>query len=577
MLQRPILSRDASRRLVASAADVFVFLGTLAILYFVARTGSGAFTSFRPPQVTPQVNLDPSNLPYYASRSVLRMFLALGCAFLFTFTYGYIAANSRRAERIMIPLLDILQSVPVLGFLSVAFPAFVSAFPGSLLGLELLSVFAIFTSQAWNMAFSFYHSLKTLPEDLNEAVTMYRLPRWQRFTRLEIPAGMIGLVWNAMMSFSGGWFFLAASEAISVLNQSYTLPGIGSYVTVAIQKQDGRALASAVLAMGVIIVLTDQLFWRPMVAWANKFKLGRTGGDAPRSWLLSVLRLSRLPRMLNEVISPVTEAYNRWVARRFPIDEPVMHEEPTAKPGDRTFNLILMGAVFGLLAYGLSFVLSEVSLGEVVGVMLAGLMTLGRVIILITASTFIWTPIGVAIGFNPRLARIGQPVVQFLSSFPANFAFPFVTAFFIQNSIDINWGGIALMMLGTQWYILFNVIAGAMSVPGELREMMTNMGLHGWRRWPWLVMPGIFGAWVTGGITAAGGAWNASIVAEVVTWGTTKLTATGLGTYVALATNAGDWQRIWLGVGIMSLYVVSFNRLVWSRLYRLSETRYRLA
>jgi NitT/TauT family transport system permease protein len=454
---------------------------------------------------------------------------------------------------------------------------FIALFSGSLLGLEMASIFAIFTSQAWNMAFSFYQSLKMLPRELDEAVTLYRLPRWQRFVRLEVPASMIGLVWNAMMSFGGGWFFVAASEAISVLNQQYTLPGIGSYVAAAVAARDLRAILLAMATMAAVIVVVDQFFWRPLVAWANKFKLEtRASADVPQSWLLDLLRSSRVPGLVHKALSPLGEAFNRQIVRRFPVHPPRAETNPRSRSGDWLYNGLLLILLAGLIVWGLNFVLAEVGLREVGDAVLRGLATFGRVVVLVVVSTLIWTPIGVAIGFNPRLAHLAQPVVQLMASFPANFIFPFATVVFIRAGINLNWGGILLMALGAQWYILFNTIAGAMSIPTDLREMTANMGLHGWRLWRHLIMPGIFSAWVTGGITAGGGAWNASIVSEIVTWGSTTLTAYGLGAYVAQATGVGDWPRIVLGVGVMSLYVVGFNRLFWRRLYKLAEAKYRL-
>ncbi len=574
---RTFPSRDALRRLPVGLADVTVFLGVMALLYLLARVGAGTVVRFAPPHITPGVSLDPRNLPYYAARSTLRMFVALGASLVFTLVYGYAAAHSRKAERVLVPLLDILQSVPVLGFLSVTVTGFLALFPGSLLGLEAASVFAIFTAQAWNMTFSFYHSLRTLPRELDEAAALYRLPRWQRFTRLEVPASMIGLVWNAMMSFGGGWFFVAASEAISVLNQTYTLPGIGSYVATAVAARNLGAMAPALLTMAVVIVTIDQLFWRPIVAWADKFRLEQSAAaEAPRSWLLTLLRTARLPRLLGHALTPLGDAVNGVLSRLTPVRPRRAAVPGQRRLGDLLYNGVLLLITVALLARGIGFVLGEVGLGEVGHVALLGLVTLARVLVLLVFSTLVWTPVGVAIGFNPRLARLAQPVVQLLASFPANFLFPFATIFFIRSGISLNWGGILLMSLGAQWYILFNTIAGAQSIPTELREMAANTGLRGWKLWRYLIIPGIFPSWVTGGITAAGGAWNASIVAEVVSWGSTTLTATGLGAYVAQATGSGDWPRIALGVGMMSVYVVGFNRLVWRRLYALAETTYRL-
>jgi NitT/TauT family transport system permease protein len=582
LLRHPFAPRDVGRtalphRVPALLADAVVLLGLLALFALIARVGAGALVRFVPPHEVPTVSLDPQYLPYYAARSTLRMFLALGASLLFSVTYGYVAAKSRRAERVLLPLLDILQSVPVLGFLSITVTGFIALFPGSLLGLELASVFAIFTSQAWNMTFAFYQSLRTVPRELDEAVTLYRLPRWQRFLRLEVPAATIGLLWNAMMSFGGGWFFVAASEAISVLNQSYTLPGIGSYVTTAVEAQDIRALLLAVVTMAVVIVLVDQFFWRPLVAWGDRFKLEHSAAvEAPHSWVLDILRSARLPHLLAGVFAPVRESLSTTCARLFPTRARRQVVSPHDGRDDRLYDALLVLLALGLGVWGAHFILTEVGLGEMGQVLLMGLATFARVAFLVALSTVIWVPIGVAIGFTPRLARLLQPVVQFLASFPANFLFPFATMVFINTGLSLNLGGIVLMALGAQWYILFNTIAGAISIPNDLREMTRNLGVRGWQLWRSLIMPGIFAAWVTGGITASGGAWNASIVSETVSWGNTTLTAYGLGAYIASATEAGDWPRIVLGVGCMCLFVVGLNRLCWRRLYHLAETKYRL-
>ncbi|MGH8063678.1 MAG: ABC transporter permease [Candidatus Entotheonellia bacterium] len=577
MVRQTFPTREALHRLPFTLSDVVVILGALALLALIARVSAGAFVRFAPPDIVPSVDLDPRHLPYYAGRSTLRMFIALGCSLLFTLAYGYVAAKSQRAERVLIPLLDILQSVPVLGFLSITVTGFIALFPGSLLGLEAASIFAIFTSQAWNMTFSFYQSLRTLPRELDEATTLYRLSHWQRFIRLEVPAAMIGLVWNAMMSFGGGWFFAAASEAISVLNQQYTLPGIGSYVATAVEAENFRALGLAIATMAVVIVTIDQCFWRPVVAWADKFRLEQSAAaDVPQSWLLDLLRAARLPRLLGNALAPLGEAMNRVLARLTPMRPPRPANPRWQQWGDRLYGGVLWVLVAAFLVAGVQFILGEVGLGEVGTTIALGLATFGRVLILVAVGTLVWTPIGVAIGFHPWLARMLQPVVQFLASFPANFLFPFATLFFIRAGISLNWGGILLMSMGAQWYILFNTIAGAMSIPTDLREMAANMGVRGWRLWRTLIIPGIFSAWVTGGITASGGAWNASIVAEVVSWGPTTLSATGLGAYITRATGTGDWPRIALGVGMMSVFVVGLNRTLWRRLYRLAETRFRL-
>lgn len=577
MLKRTFPSPEALRRFPFGLADVAVILGTLVLLALVARIGAGALVSFQPPDIVPDINLNPLNLPYYAGRSTLRMFIALFCSMVFTLLYGYIAANSRRAERVMIPLLDILQSVPVLGFLSITVTGFIALFPGSLLGLEATSVFAIFTSQVWNMTFSFYQSLRTVPKELDEAATLYQLSRWQRFTKLEVPSATIGLLWNAMMSFGGGWFFVAASEAISVLNQDYTLPGIGSYVAAAIAAKNLSALGWAALAIAVVIILVDQFFWRPLIAWSDKFRMEQSASaEAPESWVYDLLKAARIPRLVGKALTPAGETVNRFLSVLTRLQPTPAVDSVHQERGDRLYTSILLVIIGALAVWTLHFILTTVGLAEVLKTFELGLLTFLRVTVLLVFATVIWTPVGVAIGFNPKLARLLQPVVLFLASFPANFIFPFATLFFIQSHISINWGSILLMALGAQWYILFNSIAGAQSIPTDLREMAADVGLKGWKRWQKLIIPGIFSAWVTGGVTATGGAWNASIVSEIVAWGSTTLTATGLGAYIAQATAVGDWPRITLGIAMMSLFVVALNRLFWRQLYHLAETKYHL-
>ena len=548
-----------------------VGLGVLTTLYFIAHIGSESLVKFKPPDIIPSVSLDPRNLPNYAARSTLRMFLALIASTLFTFVYGYAAARSKRAERVLIPLLDILQSVPVLGFLSVTVTAFIALFRGSLLGLEAASIFAIFTGQAWNMTFSFYQSLRAVPRELDEMATLYRLSLWERFTRLELPASVIGLVWNGMMSFGGGWFFLAASEAISVLNRQYTLPGLGSYVAAAVQAQDFHALAWAIATMIFLILAIDQFFWKPLVTIADLYKLELSAGEERRFWLVDLWRAASLPHYAGQIVGPVWRAIDRSLSHATAVTARPVRREPS-KVLDILYNIALILLAAGLVFAAARFVLSEVGLGEVGHAAWLGVLTGLRVLALLIFATVVWTPVGVAIGFSPKLARVSQPIVQILASFPANFLFPFATIGFIKLGLSLNWGSMLLMALGSQWYLLFNVIGGAQSIPNDLREMALSIGLKGIREWRTLIGPGIFASWVTGSITASGGAWNASIVAEIVSWGATTLTASGLGAYIAEATSKGDWPRIVLGVGLMSIFVVGFNRPVWRPLYVLAET-----
>jgi NitT/TauT family transport system permease protein len=567
--------QNTGERPALGLADVAVGLGTLALLYLAARVGAESLIQFHPPDIIPSVSLDPRNLPNYAARSTLRMFAALACSVLFTFVYGYTAARSKRAARVLVPLLDILQSVPVLGFLSVTVTAFIALFRGSLLGLEAASIFAIFTGQAWNMTFSFYHSLRSVPNELDEMATLYRLSAWERFTRLELPSSVMGLVWNGMMSFGGGWFFLAASEAISVLNRQYTLPGLGSYVAAAVAAQDMRALGWAIVTMIVLILLIDQFFWKPLVTIADRYKLEISAGEERRFWVVDLWRAASLPERVGKVLGPLLGGLDQFLSRVTAVG-PKAPGRAASKAVDISYNAVLVLAIVGLLAAAVRFILSTVGLGEVGHAAVLGLETGARVIALLIFSTLVWTPIGVAIGFNPKLARISQPVIQILASFPANFLFPFATLGFIKLGITLNWGSMLLMALGAQWYLLFNVIGGAQGIPNDLREMADSIGLRRVRAWKALIGPGIFGSWVTGAITASGGAWNASIVAEIVSWGNTTLRADGLGAYIAEATARGDWPRIVLGVGLMSLFVVGLNRLVWRPLYDLAESKYRL-
>src|SRR5262249_36665462 len=419
LLRHPFAPRDVERtgtpyRIPSFLADAAVLLGTLALFALIARVGAGAFVRFVPPHEVPTVSLDPRYLPYYAARSTLRMFLALGASLLFSVLYGYIAAKNRRAGQVLIPLLDILQSVPVLGFLSITVTGFIALFPGSLLGLELASLFAIFTSQVWNMTFAFYQSLRTVPRELDEAVTLYRLPRWQRFLSLEVPAATIGLLWNAMMSFGGGWFFVAASEAISVLHQSYTFAGSGSDVATAVEAEDIHALLWALVTMAVVILLVDQLFWRPLVAWGDRFKLERSAAaEAPHAWVLDILRSARLPRLLAGVCAPVRETLSTTCARLFPARAPRRARSLDDRHDDRLYEALLVLLTIGLGIWGVHFILTEVGLGEMGQVLLMGLATCARVAVLVVLSTVLWVPVGVAIGFTPRLARLLQPVVQF--------------------------------------------------------------------------------------------------------------------------------------------------------------------
>ncbi|HWF34857.1 MAG TPA: ABC transporter permease subunit [Solirubrobacteraceae bacterium] len=559
-----------------SPIDIAVLIAVLAAIYGVLSVGRGLTVSLSPEGVS-HVSTNPEHLPYDAARSLLRMFTALFFSFVFTLTYGYAAARSRRAEKVLIPILDILQSVPVLGFLTFTVTAFIALFPGSELGLECASIFAIFTAQAWNLTFSFYQSEKTLPRELDELSRSLRLTRWQRFWKIEVPNGAIGLVWNGMMSFGGSWFFLVASEAISVRNQNYHLPGIGSFVGAAIAKGDLGAVGLAIATMIVLVIGVNVLFWRPLTAWCERYRYETTEAEeVQRSLVLDLIMRSSWPRVIGRARRRVAERIGRTMRILGRDDAPPPVPDARRRAGDIAFAAVIGAAVIygGYRALDFIATAPHAGLHEIPHTFALGAATFARVAVLLVVATLVWVPVGVWIGLNPKVARIAQPVVQVLASFPANFLFPFAVLAFIKLGISLNIGGVLLMSLGAQWYILFNAIAGASAIPSDLRETMDVYGVRRWQRWRRLIIPGILGAYVTGGITAAGGAWNASIVAEVVSYHHTTLTATGLGAYIV--ENTGNHARLLLGIAVMCIYVVATNRLLWRRLYRLAENRYSL-
>jgi len=554
--------------------DLLAMLLVLGLLVFFAEASRGLTQSLSGLEVAP-VSLEPANLPWYAARTTLRMLAAMLLSLLFTFTYATWAARSRRAELVLVPLLDILQSVPILGFISVTVVFFMALAPGRVLGAEFAAVFAIFTSQAWNMAFSFYQSLRTVPAELTEASRSFHLSAWMRFWRLEVPFAMPALVWNMMMSMSGGWFFVVASEAITVGHTTVMLPGIGSYIALAVARRDLAAVAWAIGTMLVVILVYDQLFFRPLVAWADRFRFEQeTGVAPPRSWVLTVLRRSALAARLSTPLTAVGRWSYRVRARRVSArahDGPRLGRWPE---GIWAATVVLLAAL--ALWQIARFVVEGVSPSEVATAVGLGMITLVRVTVLIALTSLIWVPIGVSVGMDPRLARIAQPVAQFMAAFPANLLFPIavsaIVAFHLHPDIWLS----PLMILGTQWYILFNVIAGASAFPTDLREASTVFRLRSWQWWRQVILPGIFPYYVTGALTASGGSWNASIVAEVASWGDTKLKAAGLGAYIADATERGDFPRVVLGVAVMSVFVVLINRLLWRPLYRFAERHFRL-
>jgi len=574
---RPFPTRGTLRRPQWRPADLVVVAGVFALLYGLLRFGQAARAPIDPGVMRRTIDTDPALLPGYAARSAARMFVALGFSVAFTLVYAPLAARSRRAEKVLIPALDILQSVPVLGFLAITVNGFLALFPGSMLGLEAASIFAIFTSQVWNLTFSFYHSLLTQPRALDEAARMMRLNRWQRFWKLDVPGAMIPLVWNGMMSFGGGWFFLVASEAITVNNRSFALGGIGSYVASAGARGQLGRVGLAILTMVVMVIGINVVLWRPLVAWAERFRMEESEpADQPRSVVLDLLRRSHVPRLVARGWRPVGEGIGRVMRVLGTAHRPLSPAPARRRVGDVVFGVLVAAGALGGAWEAVRYVAGTAGLGAFAHAAGLGAVTFGRVLVVLVVSTLVWVPVGVRIGLSPRLARYAQPVVQVLASFPANFLFPLVAAVLVATRVSLDWGGIVLMALGAQWYILFNAIAGAIAIPSDLREAMASLGVSGWLRWRRLILPAIFPAYVTGGITASGGAWNASIVAEVVTYGGTVLTATGLGAYITKATAAGDFGETLAGIIVMCAYVVVLNRLVWRRLYRLAEQRFSL-
>jgi len=554
--------------------DVLAILLILGLLVFLGEASRNLFEPLAELQRQPP-SLDPRNLPEYAARTTLRMLIAMVLSLVFTFTYATLAAKSRSAERLLVPLLDILQSVPILGFISVTVVFFMSLAPGRVLGAEFASIFAIFTSQAWNMAFSFYQSLRTVPSELEEAARNFRLSAWMRFWRLDVPFAVPQLIWNMMMSMSGSWFFVVASEAISVGNTTVTLPGIGSYIALAIEHRDLAAVCWAIGTMLVVILIYDQVLFRPLVAWADRFRFEQEPGvPPPQSWAFDVLRRSRIIERLREQVSALWRSSLRWRRSRKPTSG------TPAKRAGRALVLPFTAVVLVLAGMALwqvaKFVMSGIDLRDVGVTVLLGLATLARVVVLIAIASLIWVPIGVWVGTRPRVALFVQPVAQFLAAFPANLLFPIVVSGIVIWRLNPNIWLSPLMILGTQWYILFNVIAGAAAIPAELRAVAVNLRVRGWLWWRRIALPAVLPYYVTGAITASGGSWNASIVAEVASWGNEHLQAKGLGAYIAEQTDAGDFHHIVLGIAVMSLFVVVINRVFWRPLYHYAERKFRL-
>jgi NitT/TauT family transport system permease protein len=553
--------------------DLLMFAAAMALFYGVLEVGRAWLGPF-----TPEVEISRSlwALPAYAGYSLLRITIAYILSLAFTLVYGYIAAYNPKAERFMIPLLDVLQSIPVLSFLPGVMLAMVALFPGRQLGVEAGAILLIFTGQVWNMAFSFYASLKSIPKDMREAATIYHFSWWQRFVEMELPFAAIGLVWNSMMSVAGGWFFLMACEMFVLGSRDFRLPGLGSYLQTAASAGDTRSILWGIATMVAVIVLLDQFIWRPVIAWAEKFKVEQVEStDAPRSWVLNLFRHSPgLQSIRNRTVQPLREKLMLFFARERKTEE-AEQSSPWKVWLARMLAVALLAGT-GYAVVRVAMLLSGLHKADLQEAGLGLLATFFRVNLALLLGA-LWTiPVGVAIGFNPRLARIAQPLAQIAASVPATALFPVVLLLLIRVGGGLGLGSIALLLLGTQWYILFNVIAGAIAIPTDLKECCSVFRLEGIERWKKLILPGIFPYLVTGLVTASGGAWNASIVAEYFHFKGHIYTTTGLGATISQATDSGNFDLLLAATILMAATVVTVNRLVWRRLYALAETRYRL-
>lgn len=566
------VNRDEVSRFV-NRWDFLLLILILSVLFFLGWAGQQMATPYALGTPLP-ISLDPSALPFYALRTVLRMFIALALSLVFTFIVGSLAAKNRRAEQVIIPAIDILQSVPVLSFLAITVTAFIHLFPGSLLGPECASIFVIFTAQVWNITFSFYQSLKSVPHDLHEVASMFQLSSWQRFWKVEVPCTLSGLLWNMMMSMSASWFFVVLSEAIVVSHQDIRLPGVGSYIALAIEQRNLHALGYAILTMMVVIFIYDQLLFRPLIAWSEKFKMASLTDEEYSSWFIDLMRRSRLMTYVEQGGGWLKDHFINfsWFRKAaLPVKEFDYNHQ---KHLDWMWTAFMWVAMIGC-GYALGhYIFSTLSWSVMAHVFLLGAATGARVIVLILLSSMVWIPVGVWIGLRPGIAQKIQPVIQFVAAFPANLFYPLFVIAIVQFHLSVEIWVTPLMILGTQWYILFNVIAGASMIPRDLCLVADNFGVKGWQWWRRLALPGVFPFYITGAITAAGGAWNASIVAESVSWGSTTLRATGLGEYIQASTLQGDFPKIALGTAIMCIYVLIFNHIIWRPLYRLAQKRF---
>ncbi len=550
--------------------DAVVLLLIAVLLY------SGVRLAFNAPAEIqgPAIRLEPRALPWYALLSVGRMTAAYLLSVLFTIFYGRAAAYNRRAERILMPLLDVLQSVPILSFLPVVLLSLSAILPQAV-AAELASIVLIFTSQAWNLTFGWYQSLTTIPVELREASSIFRLNTWLRFKRLEFPYGTISFIWNSMMSWAGGWFFLMAAEIFTVGERDFRLPGLGAYLQEAANQGDTRAILSGLAALILTIIALDQFVWRPLLAWSDRFKVEMVESDQPpTSWFYDLLHNSALSNALGRLFAPLTERLDLWLVRRSP-----MRATDEEAPKRNWPILLLSAALAALLLYGglrAAHMLASLPAAQWGRILVGVLVTLLRVAVSLLIA-LAWTiPVGVAIGTNRRVAAVLQPIVQVTASVPATAIFPVFLLLVVNLAGGLDVAAIFLMLMGTQWYLLFNIIAGASAIPQDLKYTSALMGLKGWARWRTLLLPALFPYIVTGAITASGGAWNASIVAEYVEFSGQTLFTTGVGSLISQSTAGGDYPLLLAATLSMVLTVVLINRLFWRPLYRLAEEKYRM-
>jgi NitT/TauT family transport system permease protein len=572
-----VLRPAGSRWAWAFLIDLAVFAAVFAAIFGLYSIGR---SWFGPVKVEAEISQNPRSLPLYALYSLVRILVAYALSLVFALAYGYAAAKSKHAELVLIPLLDILQSIPVLSFLPGVMLAMVALFPSRQLGVELGSIILIFTGQVWNIAFSFYSSLKTVPRDLREAAIIYRFSPWQRFLELDLPFSTIGLVWNSMMSVAGGWFFLMACEMFVLGDKDFRLPGLGSYLQTAASNGNTRAMLWGLATMVAVIVLMDVLIWRPVIAWADKFKFEQveSASTAENSLLNFIRRESFVIRGYRRILHPIVDWLTVSFARGAKRAAQTFVAAKSQRP-QRWIGWFLAAITMLLVFYGMYRIFGELAqlhrrdyrllLGS------AGLTFL-RVNFALLIGAFWTIPVGVAIGFNPRFARVAQPLVQLAASIPATALFPVILLFLIRLRGGVEIAAMALMLLGTQWYILFNVIAGAMSIPTDLKEASHVFRFGSVDRWRYLILPGIFPYLVTGMVTASGGAWNASIVAEYFHFQGKIVEAPGLGSTISRASDAGRFDLLLASTLIMATVVVLINRLLWRRLYRLASSRFKL-